>query len=145
MAEKKIKVGYTCGVYDLFHVGHLNLFERCKKHCDYLIVGICDDEYVRKVKNKEPVINENDRMRIVGALKCVDRVELINTEETVDKFLVMKRFKYDVLFAGDDWKGTERFKATQKQFEENGVDVEIVFFPYTQGVSTSALREHLKD
>lgn len=141
--EKKKKIGYTCGVYDLFHVGHLNLFERCKEKCDYLAVGICDDEYVRNVKHKEPVINQEDRMRIVGALKCVDEVFFVNTERTVDKVLAWKLRPYDVLFAGDDWKGSERFEQTVRDFKENNLDVEIVFFPYTQSVSTSKLREKL--
>jgi len=144
MATEKKKIGYTCGVYDLFHVGHLNLFERCKKQCDYLIVGVCDDEYVRTIKKKEPMINEKDRTRIVNSLKVVDEAHVIDTQTTIDKMLALKKFNYNVLFVGDDWKGTERFKATEKQFKENGIDVEIVFFPYTQGVSTSALREELK-
>lgn len=144
MATEKKKIGYTCGVYDLFHVGHLNLFERCKKQCDYLIVGVCDDEYVRTIKKKEPMINETDRTRIVNSLKVVDEAHVIDTQTTIDKMLALKKFNYNVLFVGDDWKGTERFKATEKQFKENGIDVEIVFFPYTQGVSTSALREELK-
>ncbi len=138
-----MKIGYTCGVYDLFHVGHLNLFERCKKHCDYLIVGICSDDYVRVFKNKEPVINENDRARIVGALKCVDEVAIISNEETVDKVLAWKRFKFNVLFSGDDWKGTPRFLQTEKAFKELGLDIETVFFPYTQGVSTSQIKEQI--
>ena len=138
-----MKIGYTCGVYDLFHVGHLNLFERCKKHCDYLIVGICSDDYVRVFKNKEPVINENDRARIVGALKCVDEVAIISNEETVDKVLAWKKFKFNVLFSGDDWKGTPRFLQTEKAFKELGLDIETVFFPYTQGVSTSQIKEQI--
>lgn len=144
MENKKIKIGYTCGVYDLFHIGHLNLFERCKKYCDYLIVGVCDDEYVRTIKNKQPVINEEDRRRIVGALKCVDEAVIIDTETTIDKFKAFKKFNFNVLFAGDDWKGTERFKQTELQFKENNLDIEVVFFPYTQGVSTSSIREQLK-
>lgn len=142
--EKKMKIGYTCGVYDLFHVGHLNLFERCKKQCDYLIVGVCDDEYVRTVKGKEPVINEKDRARIVGALKVVDEAVIIDTKVTVDKMLALKKFGFNKLFVGDDWKGTPRFIETEKQFKENQIDVEIVFLPYTKSVSTSKLREELK-
>ena len=139
-----MKIGYTCGVYDLVHVGHLNLFERCKKECDYLIVGVCSDEYVRVFKNKEPVINEQDRMRIVGALKCVDEVAIINIEETVDKMLAWNKFHFNVLFSGDDWKGTERFLATERDFKEHGIDVEMVFFSYTQGVSTTQIKNELK-
>lgn len=142
--EKKMKIGYTCGVYDLFHVGHLNLFERCKKQCDYLIVGVCDDDYVRTVKGKEPVINEKDRARIVGALKVVDEAVIIDTKVTVDKMLALKKFGFNILFVGDDWKGTPRFIETEKQFKENQIDVEIVFLPYTKSVSTSKLREELK-
>ncbi len=139
-----MKIGYTCGVYDLFHVGHLNLFERCKEKCDYLIVGVCDDEYVRTYKQKDPVINEKDRLRIVKALKCVDDAFLINSEETVDKVLAHEKVNYNVLFAGDDWKGSERFKETEKAFKEKGLDIEVVFLPYTKEVSTSMLREQLK-
>lgn len=139
-----MKIGYTCGVYDLFHVGHLNLFERCKRECDYLIVGICSDEYVRVFKHKDPVINQQDRMRIVGALKCVDEVAIINIEETVDKMLAWNKFHFNVLFSGDDWKGTERFLATERDFKEHGIDVEMVFFSYTQGVSTTQIKNELK-
>ncbi|MBQ8371405.1 MAG: adenylyltransferase/cytidyltransferase family protein [Clostridia bacterium] len=137
------KIGYTCGVYDLFHVGHLNLFERCKKECDYLIVGVCDDEYVRNIKNKEAVINENDRARIVAALKCVDEVHIIDTETTIDKVKAYKEFGYNVLFVGDDWKNTERFIATEKEFKENNLPIDIVFFPYTKEISTSKIRERM--
>lgn len=140
-----MKIGFTCGVYDLFHVGHLNLLEKCKQHCDHLIVGICTDDYVRKFKDKEPVINENDRMRIIGALKCVDEVAFVTNEETVDKVAAWNRFKFDVLFAGDDWKGSERFKETERAFKENNLDIEVVFFPYTQSVSTTKLRAQLSE
>lgn len=143
MQEKKV-IGYTCGVYDLFHIGHLNLFERCKANCDYLIVGVCDDAYVRKYKSKDPVINEKDRLRIVKALKCVDDAAIIDDDITVDKVKAWKKFGFTKLFVGDDWKGTARFIETEKQFKELGMDVEIVFFPYTKEVSTSGIREKLK-
>ena len=136
--------GYTCGVYDLFHIGHLNLFERCKEKCDYLIGGICDDDYVRKVKDKEPVINEKDRARIVEALKCVDEVHIIDLDTTIDKVKAYESFGYDILFVGDDWKGTERFNKTEKDFKELNLAVDIVFLPYTKEVSTSMLREKIK-
>lgn len=139
-----MKIGYTCGVYDLFHVGHLNLFERCKEKCDYLIVGVCSDDYVREYKSKDPVINENDRRRIIEALKCVDEAVIISTEETVDKLLAWNKFKFNVLFSGDDWKGTERFLTTESAFKEKQIDVEMVFFPYTQGVSTTQIKKDMK-
>lgn len=138
-----MNIGYTCGVYDLFHVGHLNLFEKCKQQCDYLIVGVCSDEYVRECKNKMPVIHEKDRARIVAALKCVDEVSIISTEETVDKMLAWNKFKFNVLFSGDDWKDTDRFQKTEKQFKDEGIDLKMVFFPYTKGVSTTQLKEEM--
>jgi glycerol-3-phosphate cytidylyltransferase len=139
---KKYKVGYTCGVFDLLHIGHLNLLERCKEMCDYLIVGVCDDEYVRVLKKKEPVMCEEDRVRLVRALQCVDEAVLVDIETTSDKMSALEKFHFDVLFSGDDWKGTERYKRTEEQFAKLGVSIE--YFPYTQGVSTSALQEKMK-
>lgn len=135
MKMKKYHVGYTCGVFDVFHVGHLNLLERCKQMCDILIVGVCNDEYVNKVKHKEPVFPEDQRIRILKALKVVDDAVLVNIETTNDKMLALEKFHFDVLFSGDDWKGSERYKKTEEQFARLGVSIE--YFPYTQGVSTS--------
>ena len=115
---KKYDIGYTCGVFDLFHVGHLNLLERCKSMCRFLIVGVCDDEYIRNVKQTEPYILQEDRVRILRALRCVDEAVLIDTETTNDKMLALKKFHFNVLFSGDDWKGTERYKRTEEQFTE---------------------------
>lgn len=138
---KKYKIGYTCGVFDLIHVGHLNLFERCKQFCDTLIVGVCDDSYVTDVKHVSPVINEENRLRMVKALKCVDDAFLVNTDETNDKILAWEKFHFDVLFSGDDWKGSERYILTEKQFNEIGVSIE--YLPYTQGVSTSDIKKEI--
>ena len=138
--KKKI-IGYTCGVFDLFHVGHLNLLERCKENCDYLIVGVCDDKYVREVKRVEPVYPEDQRVRIIDALKVVDRAELVSVEETDDKLLALKRFKFDVLFSGDDWKGTERYINTEKQFEALGATIKYI--PYTRGISTTKIKSSM--
>ena len=140
---KKYNVGYTVGVFDLFHVGHLNLLERCKEQCEYLIVGICDDNYVRNIKHKEPVIQEFDRVRLVNALKCVDRVELVDFEITDDKMKALEKFKFDVLFSGDDWKGTERYNRTEEQFAEKGVAIE--YLPYTKGISTTDIKKKMND
>lgn len=139
---KKYKIGYTCGVFDLFHVGHLNLLERCKGQCDYLIVGMCDDDYVRRIKKKEPIIKEDDRLRILNALKCVDRAEKVDIATTDDKMLAWSRFKFDVLFSGDDWKGSERYKKTEQQFGKIGVSIE--YLPYTKGVSTTDIAKKMK-
>lgn len=140
---KKYKVGFTTGVFDLFHVGHLNLLERCKEQCDYLIVAVCGDDYVTQVKKNIPVYSEQDRLRIVGALKCVDEVSTITLEEIDDKMKALERFHFDVLFSGDDWKGTERYNRTEAQFKELGVSIE--YLPYTQGVSTSQIKDRIKE
>lgn len=140
-----MKIGYTCGVFDLLHVGHLNLLEACKAQCDYLIVGVCSDEYVRVCKQKDPVINEVDRTRLLTALKCVDKAEIVSIEETFDKVLAWKKFQFSVLFSGSDWKGTARFMETAQQFEDLGIDLEIVFFEYTQGISTSEIKKAIAE
>lgn len=139
---KKYKVGYICGVFDLFHVGHLNILERCKNYCDVLIVGCCDDQYVTLIKKKQPVFPAEDRVRILNSLKAVDKAELVSIEETEDKLLAYKRFKFDVLFSGDDWKGTERYKKTEEIFFNLGIKIE--YLPYTKGISTSQIRGQLK-
>jgi len=139
---KKYKIGFTAGVFDLFHVGHLNLLERCKEQCEYLIVGVCGDDYVRNIKHKEPIYNEKDRKRILNALKCVDEVVQITIEETEDKMLALKNYKFDVLFSGDDWKGTERYNKTEEQFNKLGVSIE--YLPYTKGISTKQIKEKIK-
>ena len=140
---KKYHVGYTCGVFDVFHVGHLNLLERCKEKCDILIVGVCDDTYVREIKKKEPVYSETDRVRILKALKVVDDAVLVDIETTNDKELALAKFRFDVLFSGDDWKDSERYKKTEEQFAKQGVSIE--YFPYTKGISTTQIKESLKN
>lgn len=138
---KKYKVGYTAGVFDLFHVGHLNLLERCKQMCDYLIVGVCDDDYVKNIKHKEPVFKEDERVRILNALKCVDRAELVNFEITDDKMFALKKFHFDVLFSGDDWKGSERYNKTEADFSKVGVSIE--YLPYTKGISSTDIKKKI--
>ena len=139
---EKYKVGFTVGVFDLFHVGHLNLLEKCKEKCEHLIVAVCQDDYVRNIKHKEPIYNEGERMRILNALKCVDEVVPISIEATEDKMLALKQFKFDVLFSGDDWKGTERYIKTEEQFNKLGVSIE--YLPYTKGISTTQIKEKIK-
>ena len=139
--KKKYHIGYTCGVFDIFHVGHLILLERCKEMCDILIVGVCDDTYVREIKHKEPVYPENQRVRILKALKVVDDAVLVDIETTNDKMRALEKFHFDVLFSGDDWKGSERYKRTEEQFAKLGASIE--YFPYTQGISTTQIKEQL--
>ena len=139
---KKYNIGFTAGVFDLFHVGHLNLFEKCKEMCSHLIVAVCDDDYVRNIKHKEPVFSLEERVRILNALKCVDEVVVVSFTEVDDKMLALEKFKFDVLFSGDDWKGSERYKKTEEQFAKVGVSIE--YLPYTKGVSTTEIKEKMK-
>ena len=135
--SKQYSVGLTTGVFDVLHPGHLNLFENCKKVCDKLVVGICTDEYSIRYKNKKPLFNEKERLRIVSSLKSVDSAFIVSIDEVEDKTLILDRCRFDVLFSGSDWQGSERFAHTQAQFDEIGID--IVFFPYTAGISTTDL------
>lgn len=140
---KPYKIGYTCGVFDLFHIGHLNLLEKCKSMCDYLMVGVCDDNYVREIKKTKPIIELSDRVRILNAVKCVDEAFPVTIEETQDKMLALAKFNFNVLFSGDDWKGSERYRKTEEQFAACGASIE--YFPYTAGISTSDIKEKMDE
>lgn len=135
---KKYKVGYTTGVFDMFHIGHLNIIKRAKEQCDYLIVGVSTDELVQEYKNKKPIIPFYERCEIVKALECVDKVV---AQENRDKFWAWKKLNFDVMFVGDDWKGKSLFVEVEEEFKKVGVD--IVYFPYTKDTSSTILREKL--
>lgn len=130
-------IGYTSGVYDLFHIGHLNLLRNAKGMCDKLIVGVTTDELV-SYKNKKAVIPHNERMEIIKAVKYVDAVI---PQEDMDKFEMWKKLKFDVMFVGDDWYESDKWKDLEKQFNE--VNVRIVFFPYTKGTSSTLINQTL--
>lgn len=135
---KKYKVGYTTGVFDLFHIGHLNILKKAKEQCEYLIVGVSTDELVFNYKNKYPIIPHEERMDIVNSIKYVDKViPQINR----NKFEAWEKVKFDVMFVGDDWKGTDIFNKLELKFKQVGVD--IVYFPYTQGTSSTILRKKI--
>lgn len=136
---KKYKKGYTTGVFDLFHIGHLNVLRNAKEQCDYLVVGVTVDELV-SYKNKVAVIPFEERKDIVKNIKCVDEVV---SQETMNKFDAWKNIKFDVMFVGSDWKGTQRFNDIEKQFEPLGID--IVYLPYTNSTSSTKLREVLEN
>jgi glycerol-3-phosphate cytidylyltransferase len=136
---KPYKVGYTTGVFDLFHVGHLNILRRAKEQCDYLIVGVSTDELVMEYKNRLPVIPQEERMAIVDSIKYVD---LVVHQITRDKFSAWEQLKFDVMFVGDDWKGDPLFLEVEEKFRQVGA--EIVYFPYTQGVSSTELKQKIK-
>jgi len=131
-------IGYTSGVYDLFHIGHLNLLRNAKGMCDKLIVGVTTDELV-SYKFKKAVIPHNERMEIVRAIRYVDSVV---PQEDMDKFEMWKKLKFDVMFVGDDWYASDKWEELEKKF--NDVGVKIIFFPYTKGTSSTLLSETLK-
>lgn len=133
-----MKIGYTTGVYDLFHIGHLNILRRAKEHCDYLIVGVTVDELV-SYKNKKAVIPFEERKAIVEAIRYVDKVV---PQVSMDKMEAWREHKFDVMFVGDDWKGTEKWNEYERQFKEVGVEIE--YFPYTKGTSSTLLNEVLQ-
>lgn len=135
---KKYKIGYTTGVFDMFHIGHLNILRRAKEQCEYLIVGVTTDELV-SYKNKKAIIPQNERMAIVESIKYVDKVVY---QHNMGKMVAWKQHKFDVMFVGSDWKGTDKWNEYERQFQTVGVD--IVYFPYTQGTSSTQLREVLE-
>jgi glycerol-3-phosphate cytidylyltransferase len=132
-----MKIGYTTGVFDLFHIGHLNLLKKAKENCDYLIVGVTTDELV-SYKHKKAVINENERIEIVKAIKYVDKVTF---QDDMDKIKAHSKFKFDIMFVGDDWKNTPKWIEIESQFKK--INVEVKYFPYTKGVSSTLLNEVL--
>lgn len=137
---KKIKIGYTTGVYDMFHIGHLNILKRAKEQCDYLIVGVTTDALCFKRKNKYPIINEKDRMAIVEAIRYVDKVV---PQADMEKIRPVKGLGADAVFVGSDWKGTDAWNEYEKEFAEVGCTV--VYLDHTDGISSTILREKLFD
>ena len=135
---KKYKVGYTTGVFDMFHIGHLNILKKAKEQCDYLIVGVSTDEVVKSYKNKKPIIPFEERIAIIKELKCVDQAV---PQTSMDKMKAWEKYNFDVLFHGSDWKGSEMYNKMIKEFSSVGVDV--VFLPHTEGVSSTLLSEVL--
>jgi glycerol-3-phosphate cytidylyltransferase len=133
-------IGFTAGVFDMFHVGHLNLIENAKKHCDYLIVGVNSDELVEQYKKKAAVVPFEERLRIVSALRVVDEAIHVNT---LDKEAVWKKIFFNLLFIGDDWKGKPRWKKTERIMLTHGV--KTIYLPYTHSTTSTLLREKLSD
>lgn len=136
---KPHKIGYTTGVFDLFHVGHLNILRKAKEQCDYLIVGVSTDELVMEYKNKQPVISYIDRKSIVEGIKYVDEVV---PQMNRDKYSAWETLKFNLMFVGDDWKGSALFNELEEKFRKVGVD--IIYFPYTEGVSSTLVKEKIK-
>ena len=132
-------IGYTTGVYDLFHIGHLNLLKNAKGLCDKLIVGVTVDELV-SYKHKKAVIPFEDRIEIVRSIKYVDAAI---PQESLDKFEMWKKIRFDVLFVGDDWYNSERWQELEEKFKEVGV--RVVYFPYTKGISSTIISYALQE
>ena len=135
MPEKKYRIGYTQGVFDMFHIGHLNLLNEAKKRCDILIVGVNSDELVLKYKKKQTVISQDCRVKIVQNIKAVDSALIV---DTLDKMEILEQVNYDAIFIGSDWKDSPRWKKTAEELAEASKDV--IFLPYTAGVSSTELR-----
>lgn len=136
---KKFKIGFTSGVFDMFHIGHLNILRRAKEQCDYLIVGVSTDELVQSYKHKTPIIPFEQRIAIVESIRFVDKVI---PQETMDKIEMWKVKPFDVMFHGNEWDGTDLYNHYEEEFAKVGV--KIVYLPHTDGISSSILREKLK-
>ena len=137
MGNKQV-IGYTTGVFDLFHIGHLRLLIKAKSLCDKLIVGVTTDDLVC-YKSKKSVIPFEERAEIVANIKCVDTVV---AQASMDKLGAWEKFQFDIMFVGDDWKNTNKWQEFEKQFKRVGV--KIIYFPYTKGTSSTLINEILQ-
>ena len=135
---KRFRIGYTTGVFDMFHIGHLNILCRAKEQCDCLIVGVTTDELCFKRKNKYPIICEKDRMAIVEAIRYVDKVV---PQVDMDKVRAVKELGADAVFVGSDWKGTEAWIQYEKEFAKVGC--KVIYLDHTDGISSTILREKI--
>lgn len=132
-------IGYTSGVFDMFHIGHLNILRRAKERCDKLIVGVSTDEVVRSYKHHNPIIPYEQRAAIVEAIKYVDAVV---PQTTMDKMKMWEQLHFNVMFHGDEWKGTELYNRYEDEFAEVGVRIE--YLSHTDGISSSSLRKNFE-
>ncbi|MBS7299350.1 MAG: adenylyltransferase/cytidyltransferase family protein, partial [Eubacteriales bacterium] len=135
---KRYKIGYTTGVYDMFHIGHLNIIKRAKEECEYLVVGVTTDDLCFQRKHKYPIICEEDRMEIVRAIKYVDKVI---PQNTMNKLESVKALGADVVFVGSDWQGTPEWDKYEEEFARVGCSV--VYLQHTDGISSTILRERI--
>jgi glycerol-3-phosphate cytidylyltransferase len=131
-------VGYAPGAYDLFHIGHLNVLRHAADNCDFLIAGVVSDEVLRKTKGRTPVVPLAERMEIVRNLRFVDAV---HAEVVPDKIDTWRDVRFDVIFKGDDWRGTAKGDRLERDF--SAVGVEVRYFPYTMHTSSTMLRKAL--
>lgn len=133
-------VGYVPGAWDMFHIGHLNILRRAREHCDYLIAGVVLDEVVFQVKGRRPVVPFAERLEIVSHVDYVDEVV---TDTSSDKVVMWRQVHFDVLFKGDDWRGTP--KGLRLEAGLASVGAQVVYFPYTVHTSSTMLRDFISD
>lgn len=134
------KIGYTTGVFDLFHIGHLNILKRAKEQCEYLIVGVSTDEVAEAYKKRKPVIPFEERFEIIKAIRYVDKVI---PQTSMDKMEAWETLHFDVLFHGSDWKGSAMYDEVEKKLQSVGVDT--VFLPHTTGTSSTMIIDRLRE
>ena len=132
------KIGYICGVFDLFHIGHLNILRRCKEYCDYLIVGVDSDDLTETFKSKRPAINQDDRMEIIRAIRYVDEVVLVDYHNYSPR-LAWDLYRFDVQFCGDDH--VSELDGEKRFLREHGSD--LVFLPYTKRISSTMIKKQI--
>ncbi|MFD3807340.1 adenylyltransferase/cytidyltransferase family protein [Streptomyces sp. NPDC058611] len=137
-ARSPYRVGYAPGAYDLFHIGHLNILRHARSQCDYLVAGVVSDEMAELAKGRRPMIPLVERLEIVRSVKYVDAAFV---ETVPDKLETWKQVRFDVIFKGDDWRGTPKGNRLERDFAVHGVDV--VYFPYTVHTSSTQLRRAL--
>lgn len=136
-------VGYTSGVFDMFHIGHLNVIKHAKEHCDYLIVGVSTDEVVLTNKNKNPIIPFKERLAIVSAIKYVDKAIPQERYDITGKIEVVIKYGVNVMFVGSDWQGTDKWNKIE--FELSKIGCKVIYLPHTDGISSSILRKKLSE
>ncbi|OEJ33812.1 adenylyltransferase/cytidyltransferase family protein [Streptomyces subrutilus] len=137
-ARRPYRVGYAPGAYDLFHIGHLNILRHARSQCDYLVAGVVSDEMAELAKGRRPMIPLVERLEIVRSVKYVDAAFV---ETVPDKVETWRQVRFDVIFKGDDWRGTPKGDRLERAFAVHGVDV--VYFPYTVHTSSTQLRRAL--
>lgn len=135
-----MKIGYTSGVYDLFHVGHLNILKNAKSLCDKLIVGVSSDELVFDYKQKKPIINHFERMQIVSSIEYVDAVV---AQESMNKMDMWNKLKFDIVIVGDDWHRSDKWDNIESEFKKK--NVKVVYFPHTKGTSSTKINQILDE
>ncbi len=139
----KMIIGYTAGVYDMFHIGHLNVIRSAKEKCDFLIVGVSTDEVVEQNKNKKPIIPFAERVAIVEAIKYVDKVIPQTRYDIEGKIEIVKNNNINVMFVGSDWQGTEKWNKIEKELDKLGC--KVIYLPHTDGISSTLLRDKVRE